>query len=334
MRKVTLEELLKSKQNFSYQEQYEYIRRLLDLGGISPMKSSPMNGKNPPLPLRYWIATEEKDKSAYLSELKYGLNYRISPDYYLHHISVYEKDRKYVLMLSEYLNTHEDALKIPVSENERSFDIWHLEKFFQKSGGFRILKNCGMTREDMNYYTTQEPLAYYSASREPGTVFLFVENKDTFFSIRRILIEKKSTAEILGVPVSTVIYGSGKGIWKSIEDFESCVEEYMTDVRNSYLYFGDIDYEGIGIYDNLRRIFTSSGRRLLPFTRGYQRMVEKAVADGTDEMPFTKEKQNRNIDSEFFSHFDTETAETMKSLLESDRYIPQEIVNVTDFLGR
>ncbi len=334
MKKITLEDILKSRRGESYQDQYDYIMNLINDGRISPVKSASTNGKNPPLPLRYWIIEDEADRSAYISELKYGLNYRISPDYYLHHLSLYEKDRKYVISLSEYLDKNQDALRIPVSENERSFDIWHLEKFFQKSSGFRILKNCGLGPEDMNFYTTQEPLAYYSASRKPGSVFLFIENKDTFFSIRRILIEKDGPYSILGTTISTVIYGSGKGIWKSIEDFESCVEEYMTDQRNTYLYFGDIDYEGIGIYDNLREIFTSSGRSLTPFDMAYRRMVEKAEAAGLDQMPFTREKQNRNIDTEFFRHFDSDTAGTIRSLLEDDRYIPQEILNVTDFLDR
>ena len=45
-----------------------------------------------------------------------------------------------------------------------------------------------------------------------------------------------------------MIYGAGKGIFKSFQDFEFCVEPYMKEKKNQIFYFGDLDYEGIGIY--------------------------------------------------------------------------------------
>ena len=45
-----------------------------------------------------------------------------------------------------------------------------------------------------------------------------------------------------------------------------------------------------------------------------------------------KEKQNRNLSGYFFSCFPEQTVRTMKEILESERYIPQEIINITDFV--
>lgn len=48
-------------------------------------------------------------------------------------------------------------------------------------------------------------------------------------------------------------------------------------------------------------------------------------------MPETKEQQNRNIGTLFFSYFTEEQVKEMRQILESETYIPQEILNITDF---
>ena len=44
-----------------------------------------------------------------------------------------------------------------------------------------------------------------------------------------------------------------------------------------------------------------------------------------------KEGQNRNIKDIFFSYFSTEQVKRMKEILEKGYYIPQEILNISDF---
>ena len=48
-------------------------------------------------------------------------------------------------------------------------------------------------------------------------------------------------------------------------------------------------------------------------------------------LPETKEKQNRNISQAFFSYFEEEQVQRMQGILEAGKYIPQEILNITDF---
>ena len=76
----------------------------------------------------------------------------ISVDYYLAHPDTYEKDRIWVLMLNEYLKKHADALLTAESLNERSFEIWHREKFLDREQGKKILKRCGLNVEALNVY--------------------------------------------------------------------------------------------------------------------------------------------------------------------------------------
>ena len=54
-------------------------------------------------------------------------------------------------------------------------------------------------------------------------------------------------------------------------------------------------------------------------------------AEQITELPETKEYQNRNISTQFFSCFDEVMVKKMEAVLEKDRYIPQEILNVADF---
>ena len=92
-------------------------------------------------------------------DIKYTFSTMISVDYYLAHPDMYEKDRNWVLMLNQYMKKHTDALLTPESLNERSFEIWHREKFLD---------------------------------REQGKNILILENKDPFFSMRNYLLNGHS----------------------------------------------------------------------------------------------------------------------------------------------
>ena len=140
-----------------------------------------------------------------------------------------------------------------------------------KGQGRRILKRCGLEVSFFNIYETTEPLAYYSRTRNVPQNLLILENKDTFFSMRRRLLEGNET--ILGIKIDTLIYGAGKGIFRSFEDFDLCVEPYMKAAGNQIYYFGDLDYEGIGIYENLSADFGEKWN-IVPFEAGYRENVK------------------------------------------------------------
>ena len=81
--------------------------------------------------------------------------------------------------------------------------------------------------------------------------------------------------EIFGAEIGTLIYGAGKGIIRSFQDFDLCAEPYMKHPKNTIYYFGDMDYEGIGIYENLAEKFRSRWK-IIPFVPAYQAMLGKA----------------------------------------------------------
>lgn len=328
MKRISLEELLKSYSRVSYDQQYHYVMDLLEQEKIKPVKSSGMNGKRPALFRSYWVLEQERDYSSLEEELKYQIHPMISVDYYLEHLENYQRDREFVLLLDKYLRGSQDLLAYPESVNERSFEIWQREKFLTREQGRRILKCCGLGMEDLNVYGTAEPLAYYSRTRMTPQNLLVLENKDTFYSMRRHLLEGKES--IFGIEIGTLIYGAGKRILKSFGDFHFCVEPYMMEPGNKIYYFGDLDYEGIGIYENFAGAFRDCWQ-ILPFIPAYEMMLSKAGQMAS--LPRTREGQNRNISGYFFSYFSWEQAGRMKEILDSDKYIPQEILNLSDFSG-
>ena len=356
MKKISLEQLMEESGTEDYREQYGYVCRLMEEKRILPVKSSPLNGKKPALHRSYWLVEDTVDYSGLIEELKYDITPEIKTDYYMNHLDVYQEEKKWVNLLNDYFSKQKGKEISPwscqqepekwqdvISLNERSFQRWGREKFLQREQGRRILAHCGVETQQLGVYETTEPLAYYSVSRMIPQTVVILENKDTFYSMRLHLMnmcKEQCSGIIFGVEVGTVVYGAGKGILRSYEDFRFCVEPHINERENQILYFGDLDYEGIGIFERLAGLFDAegieiccrvTGHRVLPFIQAYEKMVEKAERCGIDFLPESSEKQNRNLSGLFWSFFPKNLQDKMLQILESGKYIPQEIVNIMDF---
>ena len=322
----SLDILLKEAKLFhaDYPEQYAYILDLIEKNRIKPVKTSELNGKDKPLHTRYHIIEEKKDHTQALEELQFTLHPPISTTFYRQHLDKYEEERDAVLRLNTFLLHNESLLKIAVSTNERSFQIWQEEKFLTSSRALTILEHCHITMKYLNVYETAEPFAYFSIRKTTPQTIIILENKDPFYSMRKALLA--GSPSLLGRTVATILYGAGKRIHKSFAAFDESAEDYLKDPENTFLYFGDLDYEGIKIFETLASHCTFT--KITPFREAYIKMLEKA--EGI-QLSKTKEKQNRNISGLFFSFFEQSFVDCMKQILESDRYIPQEILNITDY---
>lgn len=328
MKRICLNDIESRYKLQSYKELYDKVLSLIQNEKIKPVKASGKNGKKPALYNEYWIMNAQEDNSEEIEELSYLFVPMISTHYYLNHIQQYREDRTWVLLLNQYLKTNRSELQIPKSMNERSFEIWHREKFLKEEQGKKILKRCGISLEALNLYETTEPLAYYVQTRVIPQNMLIVENKDTFYSMRRRLLSGNSL--ILGKNIGTLIYGAGKGIFRSFQDFSLCTEPYMRERENVIYYFGDMDYEGIAIYESLAALFDKECK-IEVFTEGYLKMLEKAEVIGEEQLPAMKLGQNQNIGTRFWDSFPKDRAVRMQKLLKNERYIPQEILSIEDF---
>lgn len=322
--KITLDEV----QTFFHIEDYstlvDTVTRLINEGSLRFIKASGLNGKKPGLYLSYQILREKENNEEWIKELRYMVP-ELDGDYYLRNLDRYKEDRPYIIKLNNYLKKNKGKLNIPISINERSFEIFGQEKFLLISGGKKLLSKLNYSFENLNCYETSQPLAYYSYRKDEGQILLIIENKDTFYSMRKHLLEGNSS--ILGVQVGTLIYGGGKAIYRSISDFEYCMEPYMRSDKNHILYFGDLDFEGILIYEKVEALMKPD-YQVKPFINAYEKMIEKAEFI---ELPKSKELQNKNCGDIFFSYFEGDIRLRMKELLGTGDYIPQEIFQIADF---
>lgn len=330
--KLYLTNIEKEHPDMSYEELYGYVRGLIAAGKLAPVKNASINGRKPALPVVFWKYEDEKDYSEVYKELDFDIHPAVNTAYYRKHPEKYEEDAKMVRRLSNYLKDNSSLLSVKEAMNERSFEIFKREKFFQKEGGIKFCEKLGIDRSKLNYYETSEPLSYYSHSKEFPQNILIIENKDTFYDIRRYL--RTHETDMLGVRFNTVIYGAGKGIWNSFADYAAGAETYFR-AGNELLYFGDIDYEGIIIYEHLVKEQWKSvqGESIVikPFVSAYECMLDKAEKMGFSNMPDTKENQNPNIENIFLDYFSEDRKAKILNLLEAGRYIPQEILNEHDW---
>jgi hypothetical protein len=329
-RKVSLDSLMESYSGLDYNEIYKAVVGRIEAGELKPVKSAGVNGMKPALPVSYWVETEEADYSEILDELKFKLNPMLNIEYYKKFPQKYEQDRIYILRLSDYLSNRSKLLETKESMNERSFEIFGREKFFQQEGGLSLCARLGVSRQMLNFYDTAEPLAYYSANRETPQNMLIIENMDTFYDLRSHM--RNGNLSICGTKFSTIIYGAGKSAYKSLAYYAECAEEHLKCEKNSFYYFGDLDYEGILIYEHIIANGEKNGQERLPlFAKAYEKMIEKAQIMGFDRLPLTKEKQNTNIGVVFLNQFSEDIKTKILDILHSGRYIPQEILNEHDW---
>lgn len=325
-RKVYLEDIINKHPDLEYLQIYAYIMQLIEREELVPMKSAKSNGRKPALPLSFWKCEKEPDYTEIYEELKYKYHPLINISYYREHPEYYEADKENLQLLSDYLKDHSELLSTSETMNERSFEIFHREKFFQKEGGLEFCKKIAIEPEKLAFYRTSEPLSYYSYSKKAQQNILIIENKDTFFDIRRYM--NAGCNVILGKEFDTVIYGAGKGIWKTFVDYVNGAERYFLE-NNELFYFGDLDYEGILIYEHLLELYPD--REIHIFKEAYEEMLDKALKIGFSRLPNMKEKQNANIGTVFLDGFDGRRREQIHEILGAGKYIPQEILNEHDW---
>ncbi|MBU3180205.1 hypothetical protein [Clostridium psychrophilum] len=223
--RLTLEEIEKFYSVKDYNSLAILIKKLIEEKIIVPIKASKTNGQNPALYKRYSLVKKEEDNSKYEDEIRNELYIGFDMAYYKSHIGLYKRDRKYVIGLSNYIRVNKQKSDISISINELSFEIWQEEKFLKDGRGKTIIKNVGLDIEKFNFYTTPEPFVFYSFSKQNKQRVLIIENKDTWYSIRKLM--HNGCNNVLGTAIDTIIYASGKGRFKGLLEYNLMVEEYL-----------------------------------------------------------------------------------------------------------
>lgn len=224
---------------------------------------------------------------------------------------------EYEMQLADFIKSKRSIT--PLSINERSFQIFGDEKFLNSAEGKSLLNKNHITLHMLNVYKTPEPFIYYINPYTNCNNALIIENKDTWYTMKRIL---KNDGFICGIPIKALIYGEGRKIQNSFAYME---EDDTADIHDilTFYYFGDIDASGIDIFYKLKNLYKSY--YICPFEPGYEYLYKNKHLKRKKEM-----KNNTRIPCyeiipfEFLGH---EARVELLDLCNQDYILPQEILN-------
>jgi len=317
----TVEALQKALGIYDYHEFHKAICNLVAEGKLKPTKDGKdTNGKQPALAKKYRIVENQTQDFGedLIREIEMNFPLIYNRGYYKSHLNQYLDDRDWILKLCAYHNRADCPLLDEMSINERFYDIFKLEKLGADSRIMSILRKLSIDFTVLNCYKTPEPFIYYSKNEVDVHRILIVENKDTWYTMRKLMKEGLGTFDV-------IIYGEGKKILSSIEEIEVHQKQYFRDSHVEYLYFGDLDDEGLNIFLMLKEKMKPVEINL--WEDAYKTMLKVAC----DPEYWRKYKIQRNL-----SRPQVESALDFLSKAEMDNvmycfsenlYLPQEIVN-------
>ncbi len=314
---ITLDELGGLAAASSYGELCETVNGLLRSGLLKPAgKDRSTNGMVPPLRLKYRIVRPKGDNSAELLEIR-SLLPVFSISAYLQDPALYRKHRDILLPLDRFLKTRKRELRQIMSENERAFSIWHDEKMLDGSLCWSVLRYNHL---DLNTYATPEPFFDYLCGGR-RKVLLILENKDIWYTLRRLMMEQPENRCLFGTEIDGIVLGEGAKAARphALEEYAALLQEDQL----SFLYFGDLDYSGVGIYLSVRE--ASPNVKILPFLPAYRAMLAQGRKSGYGVDHSDQQKPEKM--SDFLGLFSPAEADEISRLLASGHYIPQEILN-------
>ena len=323
---ISTDHIFKMSGNLLYEDFVELINKHVKEKLLEPVKSSGTNGRRPALYNKYRILKERTDYSNVQEDIKM-LHPRFNHSKYAKHPEEYLKYKKQIDSLSKFLWRNASSLNTPMAINERSFQIWGEEKLLKNSSVIKsIFQYNNWDLSTLNFFETPEPFFEYVFSNEDHMNILIIENKDTWYSLRRVMSEDK--LNLLFRPYHVLLYGEGKKIIRKtgrLGEYDRLLEARV----RKYYYFGDIDYEGIDIFQTL--IKYNSDLDICLCHELYSWMLREAREY---DLPEAKKGQKKADLQEFAKHFEHDEGIQIENILEQGRFIPQEILNYSLFRSK
>lgn len=296
---------------------YEQFARLVlsfeDEGVLEMMKTKGRNSRTPSLAYKYHIHKQPLKMEFHKQLKQYRLqlhpSIHLDPYFALDPVK-WDEDLPYLILIHEYLASYGlPSYEVPAPE--RSVELVGDEKWITEKRGKEILERIGLW-EDMKIIPVSDPLMFAVNSavlNQPIQKHLIVENKTTF----QALLDALSDSIF-----STLIYGSGNKIIKSIEQFKR--QLLIPHAEHQFYYFGDIDRSGIFIWHKLKEKIPV--QLAMPF---YQACLKKPSLVG---------KTNQRIDlaaiKEFLDNFPNSERAQLHSVLKQGHYYPQEVLKTSE----
>jgi hypothetical protein len=314
-----IESLLKSNQDFErktllYKDLANSIVELEEEGKIIPVKSSKRYFMDKRIYNRYKKVKREEKKNLYKDEVLTGYHPNMAMSSYIKNVNLYKKDREVLKIISKFLFDKENEETF-ISVNERSYQLFGNEKLLAEDWNEKKLVKIGLTYEDLFCYPTYEPFFYYGSVRHENESVLIVENKDTFYSLKKLFLEGVNAWD--GIAFSMLIYGEGNKITNSIH----FLEELAIPKNTRIYYFGDFDPMGITIFN---RIKESNTRPIDLMTLFYREMWKYRKNGNVSK----KQDWNEQAIHSFCSYFEEDEQTDYLCYLRDNKYIPQEALTI------
>jgi len=306
---ITLDELLTllHKEGYSYEVLAAIILKLENDDVLQPVKAAGRTTRFPSVAYRYRIMKVAVKENVH-GEL-HTYNQRFHPAirldrYYALPAGAFQQDLPFLQQLDTYLKENHLPKEL-VPAPERSAELVGDEKWIDERGGKELLERVQLW-ESMNIIPVSDPLMMavnVKTLHQASQIHLIVENKTTYQALLPILRE---------TGFSTLIYGSGNKIIKSIEQFDWQLP--IENVTHTFYYFGDIDRSGLTIWHLL-----NEKRRVSPAIPFYESCLKRNPFRG---------KTNQRKDLGAVKGFINEmpSASVLITLLDEGFYYPQEIL--------
>lgn len=297
--------------NIEYIDFANIINEFVDMNILSPVKAHGTNNKKVPLANTYRI-----NKSYFYKEIsnkiipyqsKFHPNINLD-SYYLLDRKTWEKDLPHIEKIDLYLK-NQGLPQEEIISQQCSYNITGNEKWIDEEGGRQILERIGLI-EDLKIISEPDPLmlainrSKICNSKEHH--HLIVENKATFYG----LID-----DIQNTKFTSLVYGAGWKVLGGISIFEKQLG--LAGEKNTIYYFGDLDLEGISIWNSL-----NNRSNVIVATDFYDHLLKKPSS-------FGKENQHPNKEAidQFLLNFNSLSEEKIMNTLKKGRYYPQEALN-------
>jgi len=304
----------------SEKELFEIISTLSEQKILTPIKNAKTNGNRVyPIYLKYKVLVPLDTYDAELEEIKVLHPMLLNNGYLQAKPEEYKKYRNLIQRLDRYLFSCR-VDDVSISRKERSFEIFDEEKVLDDKTFCCLLERIGITSSILGFYDTPEYCFNdFIPKKTDHMTLLICENKDIWFNIRRMMFENHCRF-IFDTRIDGVIYGCGNKI-SSIGALSSYTEFVGAQIK--YLYWGDIDREGLNIY--LRTVRNNPQIDIGLFIPAYEEMLQLAQSRC---IPNSRDMRERMDDyGEIFNYVKQSLRSAFEQSIQSNKRIPQEIIS-------
>lgn len=299
--------------NIDYMSFASVILHLEEMNILTRVKAHGENNKFPSLALTYRVNKSNLKQQLYekLKDARFRLHPSINIEAYFQLPEErWDLDEPFIYKINQYIMKNGFPIE-EVPAPERSFELVEDEKWITEGGGHELLERIHLW-EHFKIIPVSDPLMFalnLEAIKQEKQLHLIVENKTTYQGLLPAL---------QGGLFSTLIYGCGKKIVKSIEQFNYQLPLITT--KHHFYYFGDLDYEGILIWHLLSKKIPVTPA--LPF---YEACLRKPYAFGKQN-----QRPNEEALTAFLTFLQKDDQENLLEMFSSGGYYPQEIIKTNE----